>query len=539
MAKQPSKVASWYWITSAILTPFVLVATVLWAFFTIQSQTHRAEAQRLAAQIESDAKDFDPLVVHMKELSAITGFEMGDPLKDLDASQAAVSLPSPIAEQEPAKPYEDRNPVYNIMRDAENSFYGQSGQAGHLAKYVSTRAYLTEFEKRIKRYLAFKSYQYYTVRTIDVGGATVAVAAGDLSRKFTAKDGTYFPDEADIEAAAGRASAGEEPSDPTLRKPARITMELVLRRQSQLVSDLVAANQHQYNLLYAEVAGEAGTDKVPVGYLGEEKRRDDVLKAIGGLNGLVDGRRDVSVSRLSEALESADTGLVETRAKKARYELLTLAADSRITALADRFEAERAAHETDAEEYRKMTRLLPRIKTPIKIEKRESDGDVTFSDYARRVVHVNLGRADGVRAGQRFEVWRIHGREQDVVVGVVEIVRCLSDHYSLCTVLSLVNDNDPVRKNDKIISRIWHKGKFLTVALHGTFEPPNQAYTSARLAELLKQQGCKIVEKVQPGTDIVITGSNLLGDEWYRKARDDIRFETLKEEDVRVYVDSR
>jgi len=537
MAKQTSRVAGWYWITSAILTPFVLIATVLWAFFAMQSQSYRAEARQLAAQVETDAKDFEPMVAHMKTLAAITGFNMGDPLKDIEAVKGQVDAPKPINEQEPTKPYEDRNPIYNIMRDTENAFYGQADSTGHLHNYLAARSYLTTFEGKIKAYLAFKSYQYYTVRTIDIGGTTAVVAEGDLSRKISNVDGAFLPPDADVEAALNESKGGKEPSDQTMRKPTRITMELVLRRQTQLISDLVAADQHQYSLLYAEVTGTA--DGAPVGYLGEEKRRDDVIEKTKGLDVLVDGRRDVSNDRLGKGYDAAELAVTETRAKKSRYELLTLAADSRITALADRYEAERVAHEADSDEYKKMTRLLPRIKTPIKIEKRESDGDVTFSDYGRRVVHINLGRADGIRAGQRFEVWRLHGREQDAVVGVVEIVRSLSEHYSLCTVLSLVDDNDPVRKNDKIISRIWHKGKFLTIALHGNFEPPNQAYTAPRLIELLKQQGCKIVDKVQPGTDIVITGSGLLGDEWYRKARDDIRFETLKEEDVRVYVDPR
>lgn len=536
MAKQASKVASWYWIISAILTPFVLLATVLWAYFALQSQGYRAEARQLASKIEADAADFEPMVAHMKQLAAVTGFNMGDPLKGVDAVKAQVSGPAAIQEQE-AKPYEDRNPIYNIMRDAEGKFYGAKDQAGHVHKYMASREYLGEFEKQLKRYLAFKGYQYYTVRTIDIGGKTVAVAGGDLNRPIQLVDDAYFPPDAEVEKAASDLAGGKPFNERSLQPPTRVTMELVLRKQTQLISDLVAADQHQYSLLYAEVTGDVGG--VPVGYLGEEKRREDAIRAVNGLNGQVDGRRDVSNTRLQEAWESAELALTETKAKKQRYELLTLAAESRIGGLADRFEAERAAHETDALEFQKMTRLLPRIKVPLKIEKREPDGEITYSDYRRSVVHINLGRADGVRAGQRFEVWRLHGREQDAVVGVVEIVRTLSDHYSMCTVLSLVNDNDPVRKNDKIISRIWHKGRSLTVALHGTFEPPNQAYSRERLVELLKLQGCTVVEKVQPGTDIVITGSNLLGDEWYRKARDDIRFETLKEEDVRVYVDPR
>src|SRR5690606_24456051 len=157
---------------------------------------------------------------------------------------------------------------------------------------------------------------------------------------------------------------------------------------------------------------------------------------------------------------------------------------------------------------------------------------VSYSDYSRGIVHIDLGHADGVKAGQRFEIWRLHGFEKDEFVGVVEIIRTLSPHFSLCTVLTLTNEDDPVRKGDKIVSRLWHEGKFLSVALHGSYEPPNEAYTKERLSELLRQAGVKVVDKVQPGTDLVVLGSNLLGDAWYRRARNDLRFDTLREDDV-------
>ena len=31
------------------------------------------------------------------------------------------------------------------------------------------------------------------------------------------------------------------------------------------------------------------------------------------------------------------------------------------------------------------------------------------------------------------------------------------------------DDSDPVRKGDQIVSKIWHDGKFLTIALHGNY----------------------------------------------------------------------
>jgi hypothetical protein len=39
--------------------------------------------------------------------------------------------------------------------------------------------------------------------------------------------------------------------------------------------------------------------------------------------------------------------------------------------------------------------------------------------------------------------------------------------------------------------------------------------------------------------DLVILGSNLFGDEWYREARNDLRFAAMQEDSIRLYVDPR
>ncbi|MCC6465074.1 MAG: hypothetical protein IT463_07030 [Planctomycetes bacterium] len=536
--KSDNRVASWYWITSAILLPPTALAILLWAYFFHQTQSYRAEGERLFNELEAGHKELDPLLASMKSVSGATGFNMGDPLKALDSLKSNSQLPPAAADQE-QKPEEDRSPLYRRMRDAEKRFYGDGGEAGYVHQYQAARKFLQDFDNQLVRYINFKKTQFYVVRTIDIGGQTAVVAAGDLSRQITADAaGAFAPPEAAVDA-AWQSSQNTPPAEKFMQAPTVITMELILRKQNQLVEDLVAANQHQHNLLYAEVSSTGRAGDIWVGFEAEKARQAKTASELANFGTQVDQRKNDSLTRLDRSRDSADNARTETSAKKSRYELLTLAAESRIQGLADRFESERAAHETDAGEFDKLTKELPRIKVPIKIEKREPDGEVSFSDYVRKVCHINLGHLDGVRVGQRFEIWRLHGRERDEVIGVVEVMRTLSDHFSLCTVLSLVNEGEPVRKGDKVISRLWHRGKFMTVALHGTFEPPNQAYSKERLAELLKLAGVRVVDKVQPGTDIVILGSSLLSDEWYRKARDDIRFETLKEEDVRLYVDPR
>ena len=544
-----NRVASWYWIISAILTPFVLIACVIWAFYAQQIQSYRAEGTRLVSQVEANNEEFKPTIDHMKSVAEVTGFQMGDPLGSIDAVKGAITRPSVFqGENERTAPQEKRSPLLNAYLDAESRFYGSSAdEAGYVHNYAAARDWLDTFEKKLKSYVYLKGYQYYTVKTIDIGGESVAVAGGDLSRELEERDTIMQPSVAALQAATERhADPSNKPFDKVMQEPTKITLELIFRKQTQLIRDLVSANLHQYNLLFADVAGDVEiTDAqgrkvtVAVGFKGETDGLAEVLKNLAKLSRGVEDRKVLSMDKLKEAGDVAETAITETDAREANLQYMVVAADGRLVDLKTTFENEKLTHEGDAGKYEDLIRGLPRLKIPLKLEKSDPDGEISYSDYARGVTHINLGYSDGVRIGQRFEVWRLHGFEKDEFVGVVEIVRMLSSHYSLCTVLSLKNDADPVRKGDQIVSQIWHGGKFLKIALHGTYEPPNEAYSKERLTELLKGLGVEVVEKVQPGTDVVILGSNLLGDEWYRRARSDLRFETLKEDDIRIYVDPR
>lgn len=545
MAKD-NKVAGWYWIISAILTPFVLIATLLWAFYAQEVQTYRAEGNRLVAKLEADHAMIEPVINHMKSVSEVTGFKMGDPLGGIDQAKGSIPNPTAFQGEERNQPQEKRSPLLNAYIDAENRFYGAAGSAGYVHEYAAARDWLTAFERKLQRYVYLKGYQHYTVKTIDIGGESVAVAGGDLSRQVEVIENLPQPPEAALENALTRHANNEQPVDKVMQEPVKITLELVFRRQVQLIRDLVSANLHQYNLLYADVSGDVdyvdaqgNRTRIAVGFKGERDSLDKIIADLGGLSRKVGDRKAESIDKLDDAGDMAENGITETNAKENRLQFMVVANDGRIEELANKFANEKLTHEGDAQKFEDLVRNLPRLKIPQKLEQSDPDGEISYSDYKRGVVHIDLGHADGVRVGQRFEVWRPHGFEKDEFVGVVEIVRMLSEHYSLCTVLTLTKTDDPVRKADKIVSQFWHNGKFLTVALHGSYEPPNEAYSKERLTELLKNMGVKVVDKVQPGTDMVVLGSNLLGDEWYRRARNDLRFETLKEDDVRLYVDPR
>ena len=550
---QQQKVAGWYWIITAILTPFVLIATLLWAFYAQKVQSYRSEGVVLVNKLEKDREQFEPLRNHMLYVSEKVGFKMGDPTGKSSEVSGQVSRPSVFqGENERNAPPENQSPLLRAYLDAESRYYGATdGDTGYVHDYIAAREWLKEFERNLQGYVYAKSYQYYTVRTINFGGSDGAVITeGDLSRPIDKNNPALPLPTSVVDAGRTKKANGDKPADSIMQEPTRITLELIFRKQTQLLRDLVSANLHQYNLLFSDVAGKVEfydytkdppekVGEIDIGYIGEEKSLKFVEDELTKITRKIGTNKETGVRELVSARDVADEAEGATSARGNTLQFMYVAAEGRIEVLQNEFQNAKVTHEGDAQKFEDLIRNLPRLKIPRKLEKSDPDGEISYSDYSRGIVHIDLGHADGVKAGQRFEIWRLHGFEKDEFVGVVEIVRTLSQHYSLCTVLSLTDDAEPVRKGDKIVSQLWHDGKFLSVALHGSYEPPNEAYTKDRLTELLKQAGVKVVNKVQPGTDLVILGSNLLGDEWYRRARNDLRFETMREDDVRIYVDPR
>jgi hypothetical protein len=579
MAREQQRVASWYWIVSAALLPFIMMAAIFAAYGFYKSKSSRYEAEQIVARLEEDHKRFEPLRNHIKEVAEVTGaFIKGDPDRFIGEFAASTKARPGIKEEDDKGA--DANVVYRRWRDAEVMYYGEGSadKPGMMQQYVSARKFLDLLNTNVERWVAYKTYQVYTLKTINIyssseaastpapadasgtppagtePGATppaqpagrVVVAAGVIARKGSEREisptempgkKAYLPADGEIDSAHARYKANEVPADRAMRPQRTITLEAVLRQQMLLIDELVAADLRQYGILVGEVTGDEGG--VYVGRAAEIKRREDMKREVEAKSidvksrgnraqGTIDGTKnaDVELGNLSGELQ---------RRFEDNFNILI----GKITIEAQKFEAEKQMHEADKKAFVENLKKITKIKGQVTIKRADADGRITYSDDVRKSIHIDLGRMDGVKAGQRFEVWRYSGIDKDQMLGVIEIVRTLSDYTSLCTILALSDDAEPIRKGDAIVSRVWHAGKFLTVALHGDFEPPQQAYTKARLTELLKQAGVRVVEKVQPGTDLVITGSNLFGDEWYRNARNDLRFEILKEEEVRLYVDPR
>lgn len=570
MAKGPQKVASWYWITSAALTPFIMVAMVFAAYGFYQSKSYRNEAEAIYARLEEDHKQFEPLHTQIKEVAEVTGcFVKGDPDQFITAASTEIKGKPPNSEEEQKGP--DANPVYRRWRDADRLYYGEGDKGGMVHSYVSARRFLDKLELAVKKWIAYKAYQVYSVKTINLGTvsqpvapqpapapaegtppatppASRVVAAGVIERPGKKRPisgeiskEAYLPEETLIEAAYTRWTGGDQPSDRAMKPRQAITLENILRLQMLMLDELITANVRQYGLLVGEVTGDDEVEgrKVGVGRFAEEERAKAIIADVDRKVGDNRERSRLAERAINETAKTdgdlSNLALENERNFADEFNIR----DGQIKEDATKFEAEKLAHEADRKAFVEVVKRIARIKQQVPVKRADADGRITYSDDRRKSLHIDLGRMDGVKAGQRFEVWRYDGFEKDVMLGVIEIVRTLSDYTSLCTVLELADENTPIRKGDAIVSRIWHNGRFLSVALHGTYEPPKVAYSRERLTELLKQAGVRVVEKVQPGTDIVVTGSDLYNDNWYRQARDSLRFETISEEELRLYVDPR
>ncbi|MDC1141520.1 hypothetical protein OAU50_00370 [Planctomycetota bacterium] len=534
--KQTTTVASWYWVVTTALVPAFVITALVWVHFQQQRSDYRTQASNIELKVVKNQQQLVPLQNQMTNVATALGFGMGDVKAYVDDFKDTVRSPDGVP-QEDAKPEAERNPVYVMMRRTEADYY-----EGKVQEYMSARKWLDNLDLKVRRYVAYKSQEYYTLKTIELG-TPESESLGKLSRsvqQHEERDALVVPADK-LENVNLNLNPDTDIKEGFMKPPARVTLEMILGKQFELITQLQQANNHQYSLLFAETTGKSNDQFVGFDAGEEAKRKTNDVKdrLMSGPDPLLDELNSKSESELNEAKSAAEEAMDAAGAAKSDYELRGVANDQRLTGLADGFQNEITAAKSDAEAFKKMTVNIPLIKTIVKLEKSEADGEISFSDFTRKLCHIDLGRSNNVKAGQRFEVWRTHGRERDKFIGVIEIIRTLSNSYSLCTVLSLVNDDDPVRQSDTIVSRLYHKGKFLKVALHGDFKPPTEAYGKARLAELLRLAGCKVVDKVQPGVDLTVVGSNLRGDEWYRDARKKLRFESMKEDDIRLYIDPR
>jgi hypothetical protein len=133
-----------------------------------------------------------------------------------------------------------------------------------------------------------------------------------------------------------------------------------------------------------------------------------------------------------------------------------------------------------------------------------------------------------IRKDQRFEVLRHFAR-----IGMATV-------QSADTRRAIIRFDEPwegqtLEIGDELQSRIWRPDRPVRVAIHGTIDKEVAGMTRAELETALKDAGAIVDENLVEGTDLAVLGSNLFGDEWYRKARNELRFALIQQKEVGHY----
>ena len=131
----------------------------------------------------------------------------------------------------------------------------------------------------------------------------------------------------------------------------------------------------------------------------------------------------------------------------------------------------------------------------------KEDGAILEVDLDRRFLVINIGSADGVTPGTRFEVFsRSKGDYRSK--GLVEVTE-LENTIATCRIVRRTTETkDVIVPGDLIGNPVFNKHRPQSFVLAGEFS----AYNRSDLARFLERSGAKVIDTVGPGIDFLVAG---------------------------------
>ncbi len=155
-----------------------------------------------------------------------------------------------------------------------------------------------------------------------------------------------------------------------------------------------------------------------------------------------------------------------------------------------------------------ITRLEARIRELLELRLRwltdiEPDGRIARADPEHAYMIINLGSADGIFRGLRFQVFQ-YVKGQSVDKGMIEVTQVSAD-CATCVVLEQTDarDNSMIR-GDLIGNPIFSPRQPKTFYLAGDF----QKYNKSNIADFIEQMGGRAVQELVPSTNFIVAGEN-------------------------------
>jgi|GEM_PF-6958473 len=549
MAERELKPTTWPWIVTALLSPLLLASLLAMGYMTGERKRLAAETQQSVKQFERQAAEHKVLQEQLNRLVALSGVGSWKP--DASGKQTAPeNIPVPNEQFTPMMTkFTTVSPT--ILNSATNSIANMRAEVDAIYRW----------RDELDRTLAFMIYgpsnlpQIYTInRFMDVSGAAtlqdeaqVKTAIQNLAllrRPDLSADGNTIPTDL-LNEAYDRYRKMEATADPMVSASLRPTFETVVRLQRALMDALSAYSDDAGSVLWGETdAGDPFNDQVT-----------NLNSKIGTQEGSRDSGDD-AFSKMNTGYKGVETLMDEARSRNNDIRDGAVDVQREIDDSRQLFQSDMESLTLIYQNMLNAARLEERLLVQLLKRNRKisdyqglrwnlrSDGELAFVNNNTRVCHINLGAANNVHQGMRFEVWRFTGAgEADQRIGMVEVLRALDDHYALCTILDeRMDEGEPIalRAGDTLVNRLWDNGHYLNVSLAGTLWGGTFThYGKDALTTKLRALGVKIQDDIQINTDLVILGGGRKPDQAYQDARSKIDFEELTEDAVRLYVDPR
>lgn len=131
----------------------------------------------------------------------------------------------------------------------------------------------------------------------------------------------------------------------------------------------------------------------------------------------------------------------------------------------------------------------------------QPDGQVMRTTSDRSQIMIDIGSADRVARGIKFEVFR-YDRGTFQTKGMVEVID-VQGHWATCRVLSEVDSRRlPISQGDYVGNPVFDKTDPKMFLLAGDFV----RYNKADLATFIRASGGEVAERLGPGVDYLVAG---------------------------------
>jgi hypothetical protein len=141
----------------------------------------------------------------------------------------------------------------------------------------------------------------------------------------------------------------------------------------------------------------------------------------------------------------------------------------------------------------------------IEIQRNDPDGIVLDMNPILGVGYINLGSADKVYAGLKFDVSAVGRGGIRSPKGEVMITRVLDAHYSQVRLVSSLSAERPVGKGDLIANPLFSKSRPMRLYLAGEL----RKYPRSLAVERLSRMGVIVEDKITINTDYIVVPDSL------------------------------